>query len=147
MADSRPSPAIKAAGIHSLCRRYADISLYLSLEGEVSRFTTQDVEQAVEKRVFAYNLSAERADDVYTLTFEVNGDCAEGGKICFYDASNGENIGTVDVPAVTAGVNSVEVPVADLPGDENTQIEWGVEVSGKLPAGVYVKNGEKVIIK
>ena len=113
------------AGVNS-----ADISLYLSLEDEVSRFTTQDVEQAVEKRVFAYNLSAERADDVYTLTFEVNGDCAEGGKICFYDASNGENIGTVDVPAVTAGINSVEVPVADLPGDENTQIEWGVEVSG-----------------
>ena len=108
----------------------ADMSLYLNLDGAVSRFTTVGVEQTVEKRVFAYNLRAERADDVYTLSFDANGDCAEGGKICFYDASNGEIIGTVDVATVTAGANSVEVAAADLPGDENTQIEWGVEVSG-----------------
>lgn len=108
----------------------ADMSLYLNLDGAVSRFTTVGVEQTVEKRVFAYNLRAERADDVYTLSFDANGDCAEGGKICFYDASNGEIIGTVDVATVTVGANSVEVAAADLPGDENTQIEWGVEVSG-----------------
>ena len=107
----------------------ADLSLYLITDAATSRFTTEGVEQTVRKGVFAHNLQAELADGFYTFTFDANDDCTNGGKLNFYDASTGELLQSVAIDEVNAGANEVVVAVSDLPGDDDTQIEWGVEVS------------------
>lgn len=114
----------------------SDISIYLTANGATSRFTTEGVEQKVYKAVFAHGLKETLADGVHTITFEVNDDCEFGGRVIFYDSTTGDEIGEKIISNVVKGSNSVEISDAELPGEENTNIAWGIEVSNHKVWGI-----------
>ena len=107
-----------------------DMSLYLDLDGNVSRFTTEDVEQTLYKNVYAYGLKVAEADGNYTFSFNASDDCTRGGRLIFYDAATDAEVGEIALDEVKAGANEKTVAAADLPGDDTTkELKWAVEVS------------------
>ena len=105
-----------------------DISLYLSNNGAVSRFTTEDVEQNYVNNIFAVDLAAEQTTDGYTFSFVSNENSSRGGRILFYDADTDEYLGEIAINDVVAGENTVTVSSNELPGALNQKLKWAVEV-------------------
>ena len=107
----------------------ADINLYLDADGKVTRFTTEGVEQVLYENVYAYDLKFEESDGCHVFSFLANDFCLDGGRIIFSDAATGEFVGDIVLDHVTAGINEVVVSPDELPGAENQQLRWAVEVA------------------
>ena len=106
-----------------------DITLYLNTDNNVSRFTTQDVEQTYYNNVYAYDLKVTATGDNYTFSFSANEDCLTGGKLIFYDAATQEKVGEIALDNVVAGANEKVVAATELPGTAGQKLNWAVEVS------------------
>ena len=88
-----------------------------------------DPAQAV-KRIYAYNLrDTKNDDDSYTFTFTANSD-AQAGEIIFTDATDGATIGSVPLTDVKEGSNTITITQNDLPGSEETTMNWAVKLTG-----------------
>lgn len=105
-----------------------DIALYLSNNGEVSRFTTDGVEQNYVNNIFAFDLASEQTADGYNFTFTSNENSSRGGRIVFYDVASGEEVGEIAISSITRGENSVAVAADDVPGVVDQNLKWAVEV-------------------
>lgn len=106
----------------------ADISLYLSNNGEVSRFTTEGVEQNYVNNICAAELTTVNTADGYNFKFTATENSSRGGKLVFYDAATGDYVGEKAIDNIVRGENSVAVASADLPGEENQELKWAVEL-------------------
>lgn len=99
------------------------------------------------KGIYAYGLNVKKsADDAYTFSFKANTD-ARKAHIAFTDAETGEQVGTVDVPNVKEGSNSITIAAKDLPGVAGKDLNWAVtlrgdtirRVQGLKNLGTYIK--------
>ena len=117
----------------------AHLALYAVRDGKVSYLTTRGAEQPVNKKEFAYGLSMEENDGVYTLGFSLTGDVVAANVVL--TPTNGEAAVVVPVANPAKGANTVEVDAKEL--SENTEYNWGVEVQSKSiaqPGEVYADN-------
>ena len=107
-----------------------DINATLVGANGVTLITTKDVEQDMVKGIYAYGLNSERGEDKYVFTFTAN-DNAEAAYIIFTDATTGETVGTVEIPNVVEGENTVTLTFDQIPGDNTQKMNWAVNLVGK----------------
>ncbi len=107
----------------------ADINLYLMQDNKITKWQALANAQPGVPGIYAYGLQFSSDDgSVYTFSFNANDD-AQNAYITFYDA-DGNEVGTIDVPNVTAGENSIEVESAQLPAGYET-LNWSVTLEGE----------------
>lgn len=104
--------------------RNADINVFLAGANAITKMTTADVEQPVERGVFAYDLDLVSAEASYTFTYKLTGDAKEVSLKLDY-AEDGSQSKTIELGAQKAGENSVTVNKADIPAKECT---WSIVV-------------------
>ena len=96
----------------------------------------------VVKRIYAYDLrDTKNDDDSYTFTFTANSD-AQSGEIIFTDATSGATVGTVALSDVKEGNNTITITQDDLPGDEETEMNWAIKLTGKSVTAVNKLNSD-----
>ncbi|MBQ1722404.1 MAG: hypothetical protein II034_01260, partial [Muribaculaceae bacterium] len=117
----------------------ADINATLTAENNYTQFTTKGAAQDVVKGIYAYGLSDEAGDSQYTFTFTANDD-AQAAYLIFTDATTGETVGSVEVPNVQAGVNTVTLTYDQIPGNNNQPMNWAVNLVGKSIPTINVLN-------
>lgn len=97
------------------------------------------------KRIYAYNLRYNKNDDdSYTFNFTANSD-ALAGEIIFTDASTGDTMGTVPLSEVKEGSNSVTLTQNELPGNDETTMNWAISLAGKQVTTVAKLNSNDAI--
>lgn len=104
----------------------ADIELFLSVDGNISKFTTKDVKQPVYSGVYAYNLAMTQDGDIYTLAFNLNDKSRDVEVVLVSTSDEGEEV-VYNLGALEAGAHSVEVDAATLSGSYT----WEVSVANK----------------
>ncbi len=107
-----------------------DITIYLIVDNNITRFTTQGVQQPVVKGIYAYGLSCTPGDEEYTFNFTANSN-AESAKIIFTDLNTGEVLGEVELNDVIEGENTVTLSYDEIPGDLFQPMNWAVNLVGK----------------
>ena len=100
----------------------------LITDNTITTFTTEGVAQPVVANIYAYALNVTKAESAYTFTFKANAD-AVSGDIIFYQ--NEVEVGRKALTNVVKGENSVVIKVADLPGTEDLDITWAIELKGE----------------
>ena len=116
-----------------------DITIYLIVDNNITRFTTQGVDQPVVKGIYAYGLTDEKTSDGYTFTFTANSD-AKSAKLIFTDAETGEVVGEVPLPNVTEGENVVTLTNDELPGVAGQHMNWAVNLVGAAVTNIVRLN-------
>ena len=116
-----------------------DINATLTAENNHTLFTTKGAAQDVVKGIYAYGLSDEAGDSQYTFTFTANDD-AQAAFLIFTDASTGATVGSVEVPNVQAGVNTITLTYDQIPGNNNQPMNWAVNLVGKSIPTINVLN-------
>ena len=106
-----------------------DIILYLMRDNQITKWQTNVAGQPGVPGIYAYGLNATDIDGAFQFTFNSNDD-AQNAYITFYDA-DGNEVGTVEVPNVTKGENSIEISYADLPAAGGESLTWAVTVEGE----------------
>ncbi|MBQ0114371.1 MAG: hypothetical protein KBT10_00625 [Bacteroidales bacterium] len=93
--------------------------------------TGPDVPGEAVKGIYAYKLNvAKGSNDDYIFTFDANSNAVQAN-IAFYDAATGGEVGTIPVPNVKEGANTVTVKDIDLPGNVGSSLNWAVTLQGK----------------
>ena len=105
-----------------------DIFLYLMQDNKITKWQALASDQPAVAGVYAYGLTAADADDAYAFTFNANDD-ATRACITFYD-KEGNEMGSIEVPEVKAGENTVSIPYDALPGQPGDELTWEVTVQG-----------------
>ena len=105
------------------------ISLYLMQDNKITKWTYLDNEQLGTSGIFAYGLELESDENTCTFSFNANSD-AQKAYITFYDAE-GKEVGTIDVPDVKEGENSIKVEYSDLPESSGETLTWAVTLEGE----------------
>ena len=99
----------------------------------------------VVKRIYAYNLrDTKNEDDSYTFTFTANSD-AQSGEIIFTDSITGATLGSIALSDVKEGANSLTVTQEQLPGDEESAMNWAIKLTGKSVTAVSKLNSDDAI--
>ena len=106
-----------------------DINLYLMQDNKITKWQTDVANQPGVPGIFAYGLTANDNNGAFQFTFNVNDD-AQSACIVFYD-EEGNEVGTIEVPNVTKGENSIEISYADLPASPGESLSWAVTVEGE----------------
>ena len=106
-----------------------DIYLYLMQDNKMTKSQTDVASQPGVPGIYAFGLTAADNEDSYTFTFNANDD-AQAAFINFYD-EEGNLVGTIEVPGVVKGENSIEIKFEDLPGDPGDTMSWAVTVEGE----------------
>ena len=106
-----------------------DIDATLVDANGVNFFTTEGVDQPVVKGIYAYDLNKEEEGDEFTFTFMANSD-AVSGKIIFTDRESGEVLGEWPLTDIVEGLNTVTLTKDQIPGEDNTVIDWAVNLVG-----------------
>ncbi len=106
-----------------------DIFLYLMQDNKITKWQAIASEQPAVAGIYAYGLNATDINGGYEITFNSNTD-AENAYITFYD-SEGNEVGTVDVPDVQAGSNSIVLEYSQLPAQPGETLTWSVTVEGE----------------
>ena len=106
-----------------------DIYLYLMRDNQIIKWQTDVASQPGVPGIYAYGLGATDTDGEFVFTFNVNDD-AQAACIVFYD-EDGNEVGTIEVPNVTKGENSIEISYADLPALPGESLSWAVTVEGE----------------
>lgn len=102
------------------------LDLYLTRgNGQVTRFSTEGIEQPVTRANFAYDLAQAEVDNAYTLTFKSTGAAPEANLI-LTNVDNADDVMTIALGAVALGENTVTVNASDL-ADE-TSYNWAIEI-------------------
>ena len=108
-----------------------DIDATLVGANGVNFFTTEGVDQPVVKGIYAYGLDKEEEGDEYTFIFIANSD-AVSGKIIFTDRETGEVLGEYPLTDVVEGLNTVTLTKDQIPGEDNTVIDWAINLVGNV---------------
>lgn len=87
------------------------------------------------KRIYAYDLSVDFAENVYTFSFTAN-ETPTASKIVFYDATTSELVGEVALQDAVIGKNEVPLAAYQLPGASGQTLNWAVELSA-APVTAY----------
>ena len=116
-----------------------DITIYLIVDNNITRFTTQGVQQPVVKGIYAYGLSCTPGDEEYTFNFTANSN-AESAKIIFTDLNTGEVLGEVELNDVIEGENTVTLSYDEIPGDLFQPMNWAVNLVGKKIPNITLVN-------
>ena len=106
-----------------------DIYLYLMQDKEITKWQTDVKNEVGTPGIFAYGLNATDIDGAFEFTFNANDD-AQSAFITFYD-SEGIEVGSIEVPNVTAGENSIVINYEDLPAEAGETLTWAVTVEGE----------------
>ena len=106
-----------------------DIFLYLMQDNKITKWQAIASEQPAVAGIYAYGLNAEDINGGYEITVNANTD-AENAYITFYD-SEGNEVGTVEVPDVQAGANSIVLEYSQLPAEPGETLSWSVTVEGE----------------
>lgn len=105
-----------------------DLILYLMVNGSITTFTTENVDQPKVKGIMAYGLTSQRnSDDSYTFTFEANAK-PQNAELIFTTAE-GVEVGTVAVLDAVEGKNEVTLSQDQIPG-EKVRLNWAVRLKG-----------------
>ena len=92
------------------------------------------------QRILAYGLKATAATNKYIFEFNANIAALEANLV-FYKA--GVLAGRVSAGNVVAGKNTVEVAIEDLPGQDNDEMTWAVELkAGPVAEFAEIATGE-----
>lgn len=147
LTDGSSAPRFKAGGdgaaydAATASVQQTDINLFLAGKtSNLTRFTTEAVEQPLVKGIYAYGLNSEQnADKSYTFTFTANSDAVHA-YIVFTDA-DGNDVGRVEVPGVTEGVNTITITQDQLPGQGGDVMNWAVNLVGNnIPNFALINN-------
>ena len=103
-----------------------NIYLYLMQDNKITKWASTLPQVA---GIYAYGLTANDINGGYELTFNSNTD-AQNAFITFYD-TDGNEVGTVEVPDVKEGENSIVLEYNQLPGEPGDQLTWSVTVEGE----------------
>ena len=103
-----------------------NIYLYLMQDNKITKWASTLPSVA---GIYAYGLTANDLSGAYEFTFNSNTD-AQNAYITFYDAE-GNEVGTVEVPDVKEGENSIVIDYSDLPGMPGENLTWAVTVEGE----------------
>ena len=106
-----------------------DIYLYLMQDNKMTKWQTDVASQPGVPGIYAFGLTTADNEDSYTFTFNANDD-AQAAFINFYD-EEGNLVGSIEVPGVAKGENSIEIKFEDLPGDPGDTMSWAVTVEGE----------------
>ena len=113
----------------------AVLNLYLTMNNKVVKFTTAGVQQPSVKGIFAYNLKATEENQAYTFTFTTNSD-AKVARLVFTDVNDGTETGSVDIPNVKEGDNSIRLSYDEIPGNTGQKMNWAVSVTGNAISSI-----------
>ena len=106
-----------------------DINLYLMQDNKITKWQAIATQQPAVPGIYAYGLAVSSTNAGCEFTFNANDD-ATAAYITFYD-SEGEEVGTVEVPDVKAGENSIVLEYAQIPGAAGESLTWAVTVEGE----------------
>ena len=106
-----------------------DIYLYLMQDNKITKWQAFTEQQPVVAGVFAYGLSYTSNDNSFTFSFYAN-DAAQSAFITFYD-NDGNEVGTIEVPNVVEGENTIVVDNNSLPEVADHKLLWSVTLKGE----------------
>ena len=106
-----------------------DIYLYLMQDNKITKWQAIADDQPAVTGIYAYGLTSSEDDGALVFTFDANAD-AQNAYITFYD-NEGNEVGTIEVPDVKQGENSITVSYDDLPGEPGEELTWSVTVEGE----------------
>jgi hypothetical protein len=106
-----------------------DINLYLMQDNKITKWQALANQQPAVVGIYAYGLKASESDGTYTFNFNANND-AQNAYITFYDIE-GNELGTCEIPNVTAGENSVELLCSQIPVEAGQEFTWSVTLEGE----------------
>ena len=107
----------------------ADIELFLSVDGNISKFTTKDVKQPVYSGVYAYNLAMTQSDAQYSLSFNLN-DKSSSVDVVLVPTNEDEEEIVYSLGALEAGAHTCDVDASTISGEYT----WKVVVANKTVA-------------
>ena len=106
-----------------------DINLYLMQDNKITKWQALANNQPGVPGIYAYGLNYTLNDGVYTFNFNANND-AQNAYITFYN-EQGEEMGTYEIPNVTAGPNSIEFETSALPAGDGDTLTWEITLEGE----------------
>lgn len=121
-----PVKATYAAAAVSV--KKGNFNIRLITDNTITTFTTVGVEQPVVANIYAYALNVTKAESAYTFTFKAN-ENALSGDIIFYQ--NGVEVGRQALANVVRGENTISIKSNELPGEENVETTWAIELRGE----------------
>ncbi len=102
------------------------LDLYLTRNnGQVTRFSTEGIEQPVGRANFAYDLAQTLDNDVYTITFKTTGAAPEANLI-LTNVDNADDVLTFPIGEVALGENTTTLDAGTLP--EDASYNWAIEI-------------------
>lgn len=105
----------------------AFINLYLIRDGKITKFTTRNVKQPVQRKEMAYGLNAVKEGTDHIITYSITGDAV--GADLILTPAEGESV-RIAVPAA-AGANTYTLPASEIAEGTYT---WAIEVRSKANA-------------
>ncbi|MBR1881689.1 MAG: hypothetical protein IJ808_01525 [Muribaculaceae bacterium] len=132
-APALKAPAATAAAAYQAATavvKSEDIDAYLVSDAYLTRYSTADANQPTVKGIMAYDLRDTEGEKEYTFNFNANSD-AVSAKIIFTDAETGEVLGEVEVPNVKEGANTITLSYDQIPGEDEQEMNWAVNLVGK----------------
>ncbi len=130
--DPKDAGSLMAAGLVD----GVDLSIYLTNNDAISKFTTKDVEQPKIPAIYAYNLNMTDKADSYDITFDANSDATEA-YLVLKDPTSGNVIKKVAIPSVVAGSNTFNISKQEIP---TTGLNWAIELAADPVTGIKVIN-------
>ena len=106
-----------------------DIILYLMQDNKLTKWQAMADNQPAVAGVYAYGLTATDMDGAFEFTFSANED-AKNAYITFYDM-DGNEVGSIEVPEVQQGENTIQISYDQLPAEPGTELTWEVTVEGE----------------
>ena len=106
-----------------------DIFLYLMQDNKITKWSALANAQPAVPGIYAYGLAATDLNGVYNFMFNANDD-ALYAYITFYD-NEGNEVGTIEVPDVKKGENSIELDYATLLAMSSEEMTWSVTLEGE----------------
>ena len=104
----------------------AEIELFLTVDGKVTKYTTKNVKQPVYTGVYAYDLKSEVEGNNVTLSFNLSAKSHNVNIVLTPASGEGDDI-VYNLGALEAGANTYTVDVTDM----NDKYSWKVSVANK----------------
>lgn len=122
----------------------SDLTLYLTEDNAISKFTTVGVTQPAIPAIAAYNLNSSLNDNDYTISFYANAD-ATTAYIVFFDAT-GTEAGRLPLNNVKKGENTFTINNTLLPGTVDDTFNWSIELTGDAISNFGLIYSDKSLI-
>ena len=112
-----------------------DINLYLMQDNKITKWQALASEQPGVPGIYAYGLTYTIDNGVYVFNFNANDD-AQNAYITFYD-EDGNEVGSTEIPNVTAGPNSIEFEASALPAGNSETLTWAITLEGEPITSIH----------